>query len=161
MTDKTAIMVVVHAGSACGSANMNLGYQLASSCRDYLAQDLDAWNGPILVIDGSLSDELADYPKLDAAIKAALKRGRKHHKLGSRIWGCDDVAPHQTEAVTRWTKRRRLKPANCHFEVTGCWTSRLTGSGCVDDVVRALVKLGFTADIRDSAIDEPSEDDDE
>ena len=69
------ILVLVHPGSACGSADMNLGKFEARAARAELAYELDYWHGTLLVIDGELSDELPWYPQLDRAITECLARG--------------------------------------------------------------------------------------
>lgn len=68
------VLVLVHPGSACGSADFNLGSSEASDARSRLANDLALWHGDIIVMDGFLSDEIATHPALDEAIQDALRR---------------------------------------------------------------------------------------
>ncbi len=39
------VLVVVHPGSACGSANFNIGQFEARSAREELADELTRWDG--------------------------------------------------------------------------------------------------------------------
>lgn len=74
MTAVHRVLVLVHPGSACGSANFNIGKFEARAARDALCSELDNWRGDVLVIDGELSDELEFYPSFDLAIRDCLQR---------------------------------------------------------------------------------------
>jgi len=107
MTDRPRkILVIVHPGSCCGSADMNLGRYEAGALRDYLADTVNAWRGPVLVIDGNLSDELAQtaYESLGRAIKNALRRAKYAKLPAKREWGCDDCGPGSSGATVALIK---------------------------------------------------------
>jgi len=155
-SNRTRIMLLVHPGSAMGSADMNLGRQEARAAREFLADDIAAWKGPFFVIDGSLSDEVPGHARFHAAIESALKQAKK---LGGRIWGCDDVGPHLSETLPALLRSLpQITPKTHRFELTGCWATRHGKWGCVNAAADALIALGFDTDIRDSAIYEPDED---
>ena len=90
---------MVHPGSACGSADMNLGGAAASAARAALASEIDAWHGEIAVIDGELSDELHREPwtafghSVDGAlVRAALDGHRSGRTMGDD--GSDEDQAH-------------------------------------------------------------------
>lgn len=60
MSGNTEILVIVHPGSACGSAEMNLGKDNAQVQRLDMQQLIEGWEGGVVIIDGTLSDELED-----------------------------------------------------------------------------------------------------
>jgi hypothetical protein len=66
MTQK--LLVIVHPGSACGSADFNLGKFEARAARDTLRGAIEDWEGGVIVIDGELSDELEHVPSLARAM---------------------------------------------------------------------------------------------
>lgn len=167
-TPSSPLLVLVHPGSACGSADFNLGRYLAQAERDMLADRLDKWNGAIVVIDGSLSDELSQsrFRQLGSAIENCLKRAKDGGFISHREFGCDDVHPHQTDAVKTVVSRFRLRPASTHIVATGCWYDDTDeDTGCVNDVANAFRKLRFDVDIDDSVLrltsDEEEDDEDE
>lgn len=150
-------MLLVHPGSAIGSAAMTLGRQDARAAREFLADDVAAWRGPFFVIDGSLSDEVPSHARFHTAIETALKQAKT---LGRRIWGCDDVAPHLSESLPALlASLPQIAPETHRFELTGCWATRHGKWGCVNAAADVLIALGFETDIRDSAIYEPEDDD--
>lgn len=62
------MLVVVHPGSACGSADFNLGLIEGSRVRERLARTILGWTDEIVVVDNDLSDELETYAMLGLAI---------------------------------------------------------------------------------------------
>lgn len=159
MSKKTTILLLVHPGSAMGSADMNLGRYDARAAREFLADDIAAWEGPFFVIDGSLSDEVPGHKRLHGAIESALEQA-KPTGLSGRIWGCDDVPPHLSESLPKLLDALpHVTPKTHRFDLTGCWTSWGQGTGCVDAAADVLIARGFDIDIRDSAIEEPALDD--
>lgn len=152
------LLVVVHPGSACGSADFNLGRYEARADREYLAQDIAAWNGPILVIDGQLSDELPHYPQLDSAIKGTLARAKANKQLSLRLYGDDDAPPHQEDTARKFIKQQKLNPAEWEIELTGAWMTEDTG--CVRGVWKVFQAAGFPAEVRESALWLRDEEDD-
>ncbi len=152
-----SILIVVHPGSACGSANFNLGRNLADGCREVLTNDILAWQGPIIVIDSDLSSDLEDprFADLGAAIAEATERARAAGRLGLRVVGSDDTLPgedNQSQAISGVVACYQLSPDQHRFEVTGCWYDPEEDYGCVNDVRDTLAAAGFDTSIRDSAI---------
>lgn len=143
------ILVVVHPGSACGSADFNHPGD-ATMERNFLAKDIAAWPGGIIVIDGALSDELGErrYHALAAAIDTTLNRARAAGLVAIRKNGDD---PRQVRVMQRLVRQLGLTPQTTRFDLTGAWV-HADGDGCVGSVVDMLRSLGFTADIRDSAL---------
>jgi len=151
------VLVVVHAGSACGSANFNLGKSDARSSRDFLAGFIERWNGHVIVIDGSLCDELEFHPQLRQAIDNALKRAKDRGLVSTRRVGED---PDQIDVVKEIVLGLDL-PRDTLFEVTGAWASH-GEEGCVNSVYDALHELGYTrATVSDSAVFVPEDQEDE
>jgi hypothetical protein len=147
------LMVLVHPGSACGSADFNLGKSMANAGRDGLINDLNAWNDALLVLDGTLSDELDGYPALNSAINSAIARCS-----GQRIFADDD----QTFDWVRKSVRKMMemgvkKPSE--VVVTGIWYWPNDEAGCVNAVYDALVTVGVEHVIMsDNAITDPAGD---
>lgn len=155
------VLILVHPGSACGSADYNLGPNLADVLRDLLADDLSQWTGDLLVIDGELSDELKSpaFRHLGQAITSALGRSRAAGFRTRRSWGCDNVPPHQADRVRAWIEDGTLDPRSMQISLTGAWYSE-DGGGCVGDVQKALVSAGFDVTIRSSVVRELDEETD-
>ncbi|PZU15218.1 MAG: hypothetical protein DI591_10845 [Citromicrobium sp.] len=55
-------LLVVHPGSGCGSANHSLSQAHAIETRRALENLLAQWHGGVVIVDGSNSDELENYP---------------------------------------------------------------------------------------------------
>lgn len=147
----TTVLIVVHPGSACGSADFNLG-SYGAEARAFLIQDLQHWSGGVIVIDGDLSNELAmpRFRPLDQAIKAALSQAAAKGAIAVRRAGND---PAQGRVVRQIIKQLGLLPTMTKFSLTGAWVQSSDDGGCVADVHRVLMRMGFTADVRDSALD--------
>jgi hypothetical protein len=147
------LLVVVHPGSACGSASDWLGWDRADTARERLAQDIREWNGSVLVIDNLLSDELWKYPALDTAINRALERATANGEVAVRLHGDDgpgEGEPDQVDVAREFIEQQRLNPAEWEIELTGAWMGK--DSGCVRGVWEALRQDGLRADVRDSAV---------
>lgn len=156
MIDKRAVFVLVHPGSACGSANFNLGYNAASIARGDLANALDAWRGPVVVIDGALSDELPHYSEFYRAIAGALDRAGAD---GRRVMACDDDGETHLGAA-RAIEALRLDPTRDTIVVTGCWFDPWGEFGCVNSVVEGFKQRGFEVRIdKESAVHVAEEED--
>lgn len=141
------MLVVVHPGSACGSADFNLGKYDGPVARDFLARDITGWNGSILVVDSELSDELPQNEHLNAAIASALARAKAGNQIAGRVHGDPMAQPRWVQQVTNFVKN--LNPAEWLMELTGAWADH---DGCVAHVYNTLVRRGFRCDIRDSAL---------
>lgn len=151
------ILVVVHPGSACGSADFNIGFLPASKGRADLVRELDAWAGPVVVIDGELSDELAGYSALDNALRGALARSKVAGVMSLRLQGDD---PEQNDRIREVIEG--MAPAQrCEavFHVTGAWYYSDDASGCVGGVVDTIRELGGQAFVCDSAVRGDAQDD--
>lgn len=143
-------LVLVHPGSMCGSARMQLGRAAADAGREEVLDRVREHEGPLLVIDGALSDELT--PAENALIdRAVLQAGYRGH-LAARVWGCDSGEP----PYPRWAGFRSddgrlvfdgqeaaatdLAPrlAEGPVLVTGAWAGSNASDGCVNSVANAI-----------------------
>ena len=77
------------------------------------------------MIDGALSEELADYSELDQSIKKALKRAHASGQIAARRYGND---PCQEQVAREFIGQRYLDPANWDIELTGAWMTQELGS---------------------------------
>lgn len=152
------LLVLVHPGSACGSANFNIGKLDAGAAREALISTLQSWQGGILVIDGELSDELPFYPSLDRAIKNALSSAVEHGQISRRVEGDD---PDQMDRIREFVQEMPELQRSAHFEVTGAWYHPEDGGGCVGSVLKELERMGCRATLSDSAVTMDFEVDDE
>lgn len=145
--DRRRVLLVVHPGSCCGSAAYNLGAALASEMRDHLVDEVRAWTGDVLVMDGMLSDELSEYPTLDAALRDAVKRAA----VGHRLFACDAEGEHFTTLLPRYLAQSEWRdPAAHRFMLTGASYDPDDESGCVNATRDALVEMGYECEILDS-----------
>lgn len=143
------ILILVHPGSACGSANFNIGKSAAQAARSRLIDELDHNLCGLLVIDGDLSDELVDYPALNDAILDALKSAEEGEELSQRIFATD---PDQVEGVRNFVEGLGEAAKGIDFTVSGAWYHPEDGQGCVGSVVNELVRLGCKAKVSDDAV---------
>ena len=157
-----SVLVVVHPGSALGSATSNLGGFEARAARDALAWELNHWEGPALIIHGELSDELPLYPAMEQALDDLLWRNRQAGFVTEAVRGCDNEAHNQEDAIEQWVREQAWDPATS-FVVTGAWYHPEDGSGCVGSVIDKLKSLGYTATVGESPVEmlfEEEEEDD-
>lgn len=145
------LLVLVHPGSACGSADFHHGRSYASAERSALADVLGGWQYDLLVVDSDLSDELVRYPTLTSAIDDALSRSSSSGH-GARLMAGDEQDDYD---ATDWVSQVRdhvlqLQPAR--IVVTGAWHHVDDDHGCVNAVYDVLKHEGFTVDIDDSAL---------
>lgn len=152
MSNKRECLVVVHLGSALGSANMNLGKLDARAARDALASEFEQWTGDVVVIHGALSDELPCYPHLQRTFESMLARSRAAgHEVA--VLDGDDASEHnQEDAIDEWLASRACEPGSVHFRVTGSWYHPADGGGCVGSVIDRLRERGHVAEVDDSAV---------
>ena len=143
----TPLLILVHPGSACGSANFNIGKNKARLKRFQLTQDLTQWSGDILVVDGELSDELGRYPEYKQAIEGALNRAEK----GQRIFACAMNTPGWPNLVAKAIKV--LATPDTSISITGAWLHNTDEEGCVNMVEKTMKALGYTPTILESAVD--------
>lgn len=152
------ILVVVHPGSACGSADFNIGKYDAQASRDGLVREFENWHGGVIVLCGELDDELPDYPQLNAALSSLLERAKAAGKVSIRVKAHD---PAQITVIKRLLK----KPENqgSKYIVTGAWLYD-NEEGCVGSVVQAIRSMGLPVTVSDMAVtdsEQPEEDDEE
>jgi hypothetical protein len=154
---RQTILFVVHPGSACGSADFNLGIQDAEAARGRLREAVDRWVGGVVVIDGFLSDELRQprYGALGAAIAGLLDRSFAAGLPAMRTRGCDSESDDQIAATRKAVADLGLDPARHAVEVTGAWHDPSGRSGCVTSVAQELSRLGFDVLVREDAVVEP------
>lgn len=160
---KERILVVVHPGSCCGSADMTLGRYDADGARNYIIGTLREWDGGVLIIDGELSDELEDgagrrsWRELGEAIEAALETAKAKGMTSERLYGSDGEDEDQVLAIRSFVEQRKLESSDCEFALTGAWYSDDGESGCVTSVEEELRKLGFDPEVLSCAVREPDE----
>jgi hypothetical protein len=144
------LTILVHPGSCCGSANYNIGRFLADSSRDLLVDYLDKFcsikKEGIIIFDGALSDELIDYPRLDAAIKNALVRAANSGSVAMRIFADDPDQVSETEKLCRSGIFK-----NKNISLIGAWYEPDENSGCVYSVLEVLNRYHYEADIIEDA----------
>jgi hypothetical protein len=134
------LLILVHPGSACGSADFNLGRSVAKAERQGLITDLNNSNGGLLVVDGDISDELPRYPALKGAIDEALARAKSRGLIAQRVFACDMKTTNWPTKVKKMVQNMQLDPQT-PIEVTGAWVDGETG--CVVAVYQTLQSLGF------------------
>lgn len=147
MNTEGKILVVVHPGSACGSADFNIGFMLAQKYRRALCDRLERWLGGLVILDGELSSELSAYPQLKDALDSTLARASAGGHVAIRT-PADD--PSQIEV-----SRRLFKDIDREVGiiVTGAWYHPDDAAGCVNSVADVLQKMGFQyVEIDESAL---------
>lgn len=156
------LLVIVHPGSACGSADFNIGRYDAQAQRDGLTHSIASWAGNVIVLSGDFDGELRQprYVALGTAIKGALARAKANKQIAIMKRAPD---PEQVEVIAQIMAKLQLPPET-RIEVTGAWTGHQE-EGCVDSVMHALHKMGYAkAFISDNAIfidNDHDEDDDD
>lgn len=163
---KKPVLVLVHPGSACGSADFNLGKSIAGAGRDGIVLDLAASSGDVVVIDGHFSDEIPHYAGLSKALDEALERARERGDLSIRILGDDSEDFNQVEAAKQVIVEHGLSPEAHAVSLTGAWFDHDGDEGCVNSVLEVFRERGFSATVLDGAMSlgdgqEPDEEDDE
>ncbi len=148
------LLIVVHPGSCCGSADFNCGDSAAEAAREILAGDLDDWAGALAVIDGDLSSELRlrKYRGLGAALEGALERAAAAGQPAIRIRGGDEDEFDQVAAALSLAESLGLASGAWKVEVTGAWYDPAGSEGCVNSVVEALAATGVSTTVRPSAV---------
>lgn len=143
---RVPLLVLVHPGSACGSAEMHLGREEAREGREGLIDELDAWRGGLLVVDGDFSDEL-ECPfcrELGQAIRDALDRAAQAVFPSERI--------HADASRSGWVGRvkycvKRMAPSA--VLVSGVWKEK---DGCVVAVWEAVRELRIPVEMSEYAL---------
>lgn len=150
------ILFIIHPGSACGSADFNLGDETADWAREALIDDVSGWtSGGVVVVYGHFSDELASrrYVDLRSALDSAIIEARSRGDVADRVFGYDDGSPSTREALASVCHRLSLTPDSCDIAVTGAWYDPSNRSGCVNDACQFFRDRGFQARILPGAMD--------
>jgi hypothetical protein len=143
-------LILVHPGSMCGSARMQLGRREADAARAEVLDRVSSHQGPLLVIDGALSDELSG-PE-NALINEAVQRSAAAGLLSARVWGCDSgESPFEAWSGLRTDGGRLIFDGQEQAAsdlapvipkgpilVTGAWAGSNDGDGCVNSVANAI-----------------------
>jgi hypothetical protein len=133
------ILILVHPGSLCGSANCNLGASEARATRDAVATTLQSWDGDVLVLFGDLCDELGSYPQFQKAIDAALARSHATGGRGLAIYAPDPDHPEiALKQLNEWGV-----VAGAPLRLTGAWFDPTDASGCINSTREELRSAGF------------------
>lgn len=148
------MLVVVHPGSACGSADFNLGRVDARAARDALVSEIVAWSGPVVVVDGVLSDELQGQA-LGKAIEDAIGRAEAAGHPVLRVFACDGETEDWPAVVSAALDGMGL-PRDIQAVVTGAWYFEDGSSGCVNAVYDLVTSRGGTAEVGWSAVRDPA-----
>lgn len=118
-------------------------------------EDIDFWEGGVVVIDGVFSDELKmwRYADLGKSIEHALAKAKTAGLIAHREFGDDNEPPHQDEAVRKVVKKFKLTPECAEISVTGCWAHpEEENTGCVNGVRDDFRNRGFAAEIMGGAV---------
>lgn len=149
------LLIVVHPGSACGSADMNLGFA-ASEMRGALTHAIGQWDGAVAVIDGDLSDQLSggkrEWSDLGDAIDGALEQARGNGFAAVRIDGDDDSDFNQDCAAEKLVEDLGLVAGQHEIILAGAWYHSSDGGGCVGGVRDTLEQMGFSVSIDTEAV---------
>ena len=145
-TNPNPILVIVHPGSACGSADMNIGRDNADYLRSEMTALILGWEGGVVVIDSDLSDELCEtwrrsHRELGEAIEQAVDRAKSQGKLALRVVGNDGGEYTQMDAIRDIVHTHQWDPTHIAVTLTGAWVDN-DGDGCVHSVREVLEKLG-------------------
>ncbi len=151
------LLVLVHPGSACGSANSNIGRGEAENFRRAMADDLRKHSGHFLVVDGDASSDLPYYGFLNTSISECLTRNGEAGFHAVRVFACDDYTDGWEDIVTGKITNMGLQPTT-PVELTGAWYCEDDSAGCVNAVNNDLTGLGFKCVVLDSAARDPEGD---
>lgn len=146
--DRDPALVVVHPGSIYGSARAQLGKSKAAAIKEEILSILASHeDGPLLIIDGTLSDEI---PASDEdIITSAIERTARNGYPSARSWGSDDgerpylgykrlekgeIFENQEDAAVTFIQEHAFdgRPVR----VAGAWAG--IGTGCATSVADAI-----------------------
>jgi hypothetical protein len=135
------LMVLVHPGSLCASADFNIGSDDAAAARKFVQEDLDDHQGHLIVLDGYAGDgrDLANEVDLSATIDRALDRAAASGFLSERLFGPSD-------RFERSLPRRARKltgeiGSNVEVVLTGAWSD--VAGGCVTTAAEIFRSAGY------------------
>lgn len=170
--DEPETLILVHPGSMCGSARMQLGRVQADAAREEVMERVRSHDGPLFVIDGALSDELS--VRENRLIEEAVRRSAASGHPAGRLWGCDSgETPFPGWAGLRTdgglmvfdgqeAAAEAIAPAlpDGPVLVTGAWAGSNLDEGCVNAVanaIRAVLGREARAGIDETALRMPAE----
>lgn len=146
MLNSAPVLILVHPGSMFGSMADRFGKTEALYARIEVAEQLEKWNGPIVIVDGFLSDEISVYDRLGRVINDVVAKG------AIRIDGCDDSGMLEDVGA----RLNEILPlAGRKSFITGAWYFEDGSAGCVNSVASQVEKLGAAAIILDTAVKDP------
>lgn len=134
MTESDSILIIVHPGSACGSADFNLG-AAAAEARHALAHEIRRWTGHVMIVDGELSSDLDVYPQIGLAIENAIDDAASRGRRASRVLACDFTREEWPRIAAEHFAERH--PGSNDVVLTGAWVEP-DGGGCVPAMAGAL-----------------------
>lgn len=157
MAVKPPILVLVHPGSACGSADFNIGKVSARSARADLIAELEKSYDRLIIIHGELCDEIEFREDFHEAIEEAKSWAKSLEAEGEGMLvimeGPDGGKPNQEDCIRKVVKKMgKAEAQKYQFIVTGAWYHPIDGQGCVGSVVNELRKLGCEAEVSPSAV---------
>ena len=129
-----SVLVIVHPGSACGSADFNLGSTEAAEARYALGRTIHNWQGPAVVLNNEFKGELSFYAQIGLALSSLR----------------DPIEVDACASDPRWTEIARSTltgSAGEHFVLTGAWHHPADRSGCIDAVSGILDEEGLDWEI--------------
>jgi hypothetical protein len=145
-------LVLVHPGSACGSADFHHGRRAATAARQAIADLLLSWDGDLVVVDSDLSDEIDGSPPLAAAIDGALAANAERGWRTVRLRACDAGDERDGGNWVAEVRDHVLGLSVRRVVITGAWYHPDDDGGCVNAVYDALDARGLSLDVDDSAI---------
>lgn len=134
MNDHESILIIVHPGSACGSADFNLGDD-APEARHALAKQIREWNGHLMVVDGALSTELDVYPQIGLAIENAIDEASLRGRRASRVLACDFTHDEWPSVAVAHLDEHHA--GGERVVLTGAWVEP-EGGGCIPALAGAI-----------------------
>lgn len=150
MTERP-LLILVHPGSACGSADFHHGTSYASSERAMLVDRLMTWQGDLVVADSDLSDELSGYPELANAIDEALARAASSGHAARLLAGDHDDDYDECDWVSQ-IEEHVVGLGSTRAIITGAWYHPDDDHGCVNAVYDALQETGVRVEVDESAL---------
>ncbi len=150
MSEKAKLLVLVHPGSCCGSANFNLGRTEGMNARVNLEEELMEWSGDLLIVHSDLSDEISLYRDFDRAIQNAKSKAN----VVKEIVDWDESSSGMGAATRSWLSKKSCpwKPGSTDVSLTGAWHHVDEEGGCVNSFRDLFQDMGFDAQILDSAV---------
>ncbi len=144
----TPTLVLVHPGSACSPAMRNLGGAAAVEARAVLSEELRNWTGGLIVLQDEFHEELQDYPELQSAIDAALRRAEQGGLTTIYREAPDPEQGDEVQAIVR-----DFRPTAHAFVVTGARYESSDGASSIDLVLNALRAMNLKTEVSDSVVD--------